>query len=423
MNKKIITLFALTMTCAVTFSGCKVRYEKESQDTVGEKETVSVAVAERVTNNITSDTIKIRYSNSAYTSYLEKCKAKFEEQNEGTSIILEPVEKENYLVNIGSDSIEGTNVPDLYIIGSDELATAYLAGLASKVQSETFVKQNYDDVAVNACSYNKTPVAYPISFKTTFLTYNSDYVEDNKSYTIEDIKTYSENADFSKIQMNIKKIFDCNINDLFMNYGFFGSGINIGGKDGCDASAFSVCNDTTIKSAESYVGLINFFSLDSKIKYEDIVTEFIAGEAVFSIVSTDSIAELEKSDYQFVYEEFPDYSTDEKTSPLSITTSLVVNPYGGNISDATVFAEFIAGEMAAELFDNTGFMSTNKNIYQGGKYEGIYKSYLKSSSKNKLKYGEQVYPLIEIAMHNIASGEDIKSELQSVDEYMKKQIG
>jgi hypothetical protein len=33
-----------------------------------------------------------------------------------------------------------------------------------------------------------------------------------------------------------------------------------------------------------------------------------------------------------------------------------------------------------------------------------------------------VYPLIEIALHNIIAGEDVEDELQSVDAYMKKQL-
>ena len=54
-------------------------------------------------------------------------------------------------------------------------------------------------------------------------------------------------------------------------------------------------------------------------------------------------------------------------------------------------------------------------------YAGIYESYMKSDNKNKYQYGDQVYPLIEIALHNIIAGEDIEDELQSVDAYMKKQ--
>lgn len=420
MKRKISILCALTMTCAVVFTGCKVRYEKDNvQGTSADKEIMT----EMVSGETASKSLKIRYTGSAYTEYLNKCKTEFEKTHPGTEVIIEQVEKENYLVNIGNDSSEGKDVPDLYLIGTDELSTAYLAGLAAKVQSETFVSQNYDDIAVNACSYNGTMVAYPISFKTTFLTYNSEYTEGEGAYTIDEIMQYSDEADFSQSGVIVKKIFGCNISDLFLNYGFLGYGIEIGGKDGCDAKVLSVCNDNTVKASELYVELIQFFSLDSKLKYEDAVAELMSGETVFSIVSTDTVSELEESGHKFVYCEFPDYDSTYKTSPLSITTSLAVNPYGGKVNDAIAFAEFMAGEMSSELFSYTGLMSTNKNVYSDGKFEGIYKAYLKSSSKNKLKYGEQVYPLIEIAMHNIAAGEDAKEQLQSVDDYMKKQIG
>lgn len=420
MKSKISILCALTMTCAVVFTGCKVRYENDNVPTLSEEKEI---VTEMVSKDVSSDSIKIRYSGSAYTEYLNKCKTEFEKKYSGTEVILEQVEKENYLVNIGNNSSEGTDVPDLYIIGTDELSTAYLAGLASKVQSDTFVKDNYDDIAINACSYNGTMVAYPLSFKTTILAYNTAYVESDQSYTIEEIMQYSDEADFSKSGVMVKKIFGCNISDLFMNYGFLGFGIDIGGKNGCDKNVFSVYNDTTVKASKSYVELIQFFSLDSKLKYEDSVKELMEGQTVFSIVSTDTLSELEKSGQEFVYSEFPDYNGIDKTSPLSITTALVINPYGVKSGTAIAFAEFVAGEMASELYSYSGLMSTNKNVYSGDKFEGIYKSYLKSSSKNKLKYGEQAYPLIEIAMHNIASGEDAAEQLKSVDDYMKKQLG
>ena len=420
MKKKISVLCALTMTCAVLFSGCKVKYEEDEVKTTSSDKEVTVLDTTAETN---SGIIRIRYTNSAYTEFLNKCKSEYEQKHAGVEIIIEQAEKENFLVNIRTDSSEGTNVPDLYLIGSDELSTAYLAGLASKVQSETFVSDNYDDVSINACSYNGTLVAYPLSYKTTFLVYNSKYVNNEKTYTLEDIMNYSDEVDFSQSGMTIKKIFGCNISDLFMNYGFMGNGMEIGGKDGCNKEIFSVCNDTTIRAAEEYYKLIQFFSLDGKLKYEDSVSELIAGETVFSIASTDSIPDIEKSEIDFKYCEFPDYSNSIKNSPLSIITAVAVNPYGSKTDSAVMFAEFITDEMSDELMECTGYMSTNKNIYKDGKYEGVYKSYLKSSSKNKLNYGEQVYPLIEIAMHNIAAGEDVEAELKYIDEYMKKQLG
>ena len=65
----------------------------------------------------------------------------------------------------------------------------------------------------------------------------------------------------------------------------------------------------------------------------------------------------------------------------------------------------------------------HKNIEYDEEYlSQIYDSYAKSAPKNKLVYGEQVYPLLEIALHNIVNGDDIKEQLTSVDDYMKKQL-
>ena len=115
-------------------------------------------------------------------------------------------------------------------------------------------------------------------------------------------------------------------------------------------------------------------------EYGDVVKKTVGGNSIFSIVSTDSFAEIKASGLEFRYKEFPDFDDSLVTSPLSITTAIAVNPYSkvSSLGEAT--------------------------------------------SKNKLQYGEQVYPLIEIALHNILNGEDIKTELQSVDAYMKKQL-
>ena len=70
----------------------------------------------------------------------------------------------------------------------------------------------------------------------------------------------------------------------------------------------------------------------------------------------------------------------------------------------------------------------------------IYNSYEKASNKNKLQYGEQIYPLIEIVLHNIVAenaindtsgtGETddadfssfIMNEFKKVEEYMNNQL-
>lgn len=418
MKKKIIAFCALAVTFATTLTGCKIRYEEKINATDSKIETVE----ERTTENVTSDSIKVRYSNSAYTEYLKLCEAEFEKKYEGSNVELELVEKENYLININTDCTEGNNISDVYLINNDELATAYLAGLAYKVQNIDFTEANYDKTAVNACSYNDTLVAYPLSFKTTFLAYNSEFVNDKEKHTFEYIKNYSDNADFTKSKVAVKRVFNCNLTDLFINYGFLGDGIKIGGIDGCDADSFSICNENTLESMALYSEIIDYFSLDKKIKNDEILAELIKGECIFSLVSTDNIVDLENSEIDFCYEEFADYNGKHKNSPLSIVTAIAVNPYSSNMGNATAFAEFVCSDMSTALYEKSGMMSTNKNVYSQSEFLGIYNSFLKSQPKNKLQYGEQVYPLIEIALHNIASGKNAKEELTSVDEYMKNQL-
>lgn len=157
-------------------------------------------------------------------------------------------------------------------------------------------------------------------------------------------------------------------------------------------------------------------------EYGDVVKKTVGGNSIFSIVSTDSFAEIKASGLEFRYKEFPDFDDSLVTSPLSITTAIAVNPYSKVSSLGEAFAEFAADTMSDKLNEAAGMFPANKNAVINKEYSGIYSSYMKSTSKNKLQYGEQVYPLIEIALHNILNGEDIKTELQSVDAYMKNSL-
>lgn len=417
MNK-FLKLGVMALACTFVFSGCRIKYEtgnKETDETVDEP-------TENLASKDSSEVLRVRYSNEGYTPYLELCKTEFEKNNQGVSVVLDYVSSENYIVNINSDSTT-ENVPDVYLVNNSDLSTAYLAGLASKVTDEEFVNRVYDKVALDACSYNGSLVAYPLSYRTTYLVYNSLYVENDEDFTFEKIKTYSEETELTKDQMAvIEKIFNCNLTDLFMNYGYIGGYVNIGGVYGSDSGEFTVCNDNSVSATGKYLELVDYFSVDKAQSYEDVIKKTVGGSSIFSIVSTDSFAELKASEQEFVYKEFPDFDDGLVTSPLSITTAIAVNPYSKVSSLGEAFAEFAAETMADRLNEATGMFPADKNALINKEYAGIYNSYLKSTPKNKLQYGEQVYPLIEIALHNILNGEDIKTELQSVDAYMKKQL-
>lgn len=417
MNK-FLKLGVMALACTFVFSGCRIKYETGNGET---DETVDKPTEELASKG-DGEILRVRYSNESYTPYLELCKTEFEKKNQGVSVVLDCVSPENYIVNINNDSTT-ENVPDVYLVNNSDLSTAYLAGLASKITDEEFVNRVYDKIALDACSYNGSLVAYPLSYRTTYLVYNSLYVENDEDFTFEKIKTYSEEKELTKDQMAVvEKIFNCNLTDLFMNYGYIGGYVNIGGVYGSDSGEFTVCNDNSVSATGKYLELVDYFSIDKAQAYEDVVKKAVGGNSIFSIVSTDSFAELNASEQEFRFKEFPDFDDGLVTSPLSITTAIAVNPYSKSASLGEAFAEFVAETMSDKLNEATGMFPTDKNALINKEYAGIYNSYLKSTSKNKLQYGEQVYPLIEIALHNILNGEDIKTELQSVDAYMKKQL-
>ena len=67
-------------------------------------------------------------------------------------------------------------------------------------------------------------------------------------------------------------------------------------------------------------------------------------------------------------------------------------------------------------------MSARRISYSDDRLNNVYDSYEKASNKNKIQYGEQIYPLIEIALHNIVAGNDITEEFENVEEYMNSQL-
>lgn len=411
MNKKVI-LLAAGLT-ALTLSSCGVKYAYEltspEETTVKEEEAVS---------------LNVRYSDERFTDYLKNCEEAYEKTHKNVDVTLELVPSENYIQGISDDTVKGGKNVDLYIAQNNDLGTLYLAGLAAKNTGHEYTNNYYCQTALDACSYKGSLVAYPLGYETSFLVYNTDFLSEENVNTFADIQNYSTEIDFSSEEAaGIESIFRCDIRRMFGNYGFIGSGMSLGGVCGDDPSDFNVNNKQTVKSAEDYLALIDYFSLKSGVSYEDCVEQFTSGRILATIVGLDAVDDIDAGDVNYKIAGFPDYDGKSKTAPLSITTALVVNPYSINQTAAADFAKYATYECADKFYGDTGMLSTKRNAYCANpELENVYDSYDKSVSKNKLLYGEQVYPLIEIAIHNIAAGEDIEKELQKIDDYMKKQL-
>ena len=410
MKRKFV--LALAGICMISLTGCKVEYA-ENMTSEGETQT-----------EIQESSVRVRYSDERFSSYLEFCESEYEKANEHVNVILELVSSENYIQDINSDSTSGTSVPDVYMSVNSDLGTFYLAGLASKNTSEGFTSDNYCDTAIAACSYGENLVAYPLAYETSFLLYNTEFLTKADVKTFEALKAYSENVVFSSEESAaVEAVFKCEINDLFTNYGFISDGIKMGGRTGDDTTAVSLVNDDIIGSAKEYLALIDYFSISSKNTYNGCLKKFKAGNFLSVIATTSSLTALEESDISYGISTFPDYSIDKTTSPLSITTALVVNPYSSDTELAADFASFATKGQADKVYEYSEFPSCKKSVaYENDNIADVYESYAKSTPKNKIMYGEQIYPLLEIALHNIVAGEDIVAEFGKVDEYMKTQI-
>ena len=409
------TVMALIPAMALMLTACQVEYANE----------MTTPAEENTTEAETTDSIlRVRYCDDRYTGYLEYCKKEYEKSNGGISVEIQLVSSSDYIQGIKDDSVSGKEIPDVYIAGNSDLSVAYLAGLASVNTSDEFSLQNYSKAALDSCSSNGSLVAYPLSYSTSFLVYNADYLSEEDVKTFEAIKTYSNNADFtSEDSAQIDKIFGCDLNGIFGNYGFVGSGIDLGGEFGDDNTSVSICNDKTLEAAQEYLSLVDYFHLNMDSSHEDCLDKFSQGVMLATIMYTDDVSLMADWNVNYRITEVPDYNGEVAVKPLSVTKSLVVNPYSSKQSEAAGFAELAAVKCADKLYEYTGMMSAGKRVkHDNAELDNIYASYEKSAPQNKLLYGEQAYPRIEIALHNIVAGNDMGEEFKNVDEYMKTQM-
>lgn len=412
MRRAGVLLIAGALLFGLT--ACKVEVKEEV--VTQENSTVSPEDIEKV--------VYVRYTDEKYKNYFEYCEKAFEKANKSVDIRLS-YEQENskYLQNIIDGSYSASTTTDVYMLSDSSIGTAYLSGVASKNPYNDFSRENYCDTALNACSYGEYLIGYPLSYDTTVLVYRKDFLNKGNINTFDNIKIFAENADYSSEELSmIESIFRCDLNGLFINYGFVGKGMDIGGKLGTDNNVINLANDETLRYAEDYLTIIDYFSINKEEQYKDILDKFVTGKYLSTIISTKDIPALSKCEFEYAMAEFPDYNNSDETSPLAMTQCLVVNQNSDNIDVASDFARFATYEAAGILYEQAGALSARRISYSDDRLNNIYDSYEKASNKNKIQYGEQIYPLIEIALHNIVAGNDITEEFENVEEYMKNQL-
>lgn len=439
------------------------------------------------------ETLYLWYTDEALTDYLNSVAVSYSEYQDGVRVVPVYTSGREYLETLNQASLHGDELPDLYIISNDSLEKAYLAGLASEIKLPEGVLAMEDwlpETAVNAVTYHDKQIGYPFYFETSCFLYNETYMEDwarvqieaendariaeeaqaqlesegepvgadgdgtesdaNVSgeedesmiseeevdarvaealpKTIDDILAF---ADVYDAPEQVEAVFKWDVSDIFYNFFFVGSSIDVGGKHGDRADSIHIYNENAIKCMRVYQNLNQFFSIDTKeISYDDVLQDFIDGKIVCTVATTDVFSKIEaaKAAGDFAYEYgismMPDVSEELSSASLSVTQCVVVNGYSVQKEMANDFAVYLTEYATDSLYARTGKLPVydNGDTYSDSNKAAFLEEYTYSIPMPKMIETSNFWVELEITFAKIWDGEDANRDLKALSEKIMSQV-
>ena len=407
LKKRIIATAAVIAMAAAAVYG-STQEMSQTQDT-----------GERLQLFRGKETIYCWYSDEALSGYINAAAVSFGEQNKVRVIPVLTSDSE-YLEVINQETLHSDQIPDIYLLSSDSLEKAYLAGLASKVPDteEICDTDHFSRAALAAVTYDDKIIGYPVYFDTSALVYNEDYLRtwatqqaekelsgssDNdepvgegeeiieEDSLPEDQTTEQATVDEAAVNalaeqyfakalpstvddlLNIADTFDApegvegvmkwDVNNIFYNYWIVGNYMIVGGDPGDDRNDININNPETIQCLEVYKALNQFFFIESDtVTYDSVIQDFIDGKTMFTIGTTDVVKRLEdaKADgsltFNYGIARMPDVSAELQSRSLSVTGAAVINGYSEHKELADRFAAYLAEGYSDGLYERSGKM-------------------------------------------------------------------
>ena len=365
------------------------------------------------------ETIYCWYSDEALSGYINAAAVSFGEQNKVRVIPVLTSDSE-YLEAVNQETLHSAQIPDIYLLSSDSLEKAYLAGLATKVPDTEGIcdTDHFSRAALAAVTYDDKIIGYPVYFDTSALVYNEDYLRTWATQQAEKVLSGSSDNDepvgegeeiieedslpedqttdqvtadeatvnalaeqyFAKALpstvddlLNIADTFDApegvegvmkwDVNNIFYNYWIVGNYMIVGGDPGDDRNDININNPETIQCLEVYKALNQFFFIESDtVTYDSVIQDFIDGKTMFTIGTTDVVKRLEdaKADSSLTFNygiaRMPDVSAELQSRSLSVTGAAVINGYSEHKELADRFAAYLSEEYADGLYERSGKM-------------------------------------------------------------------
>lgn len=409
------------------------------------------------------ETIYFWYTDDSMTSFINSAAVSFNEK-EGVRVIPVLASEGEYLEAINRASLDGTHMPDAYLIGNDSLEKAYLAGLASETMDEGVVcsTAHFPQTALNAVSLHGKNIAYPLYFETSVLLYNESYLsewtmqqakkeltesggesaaEDEAAVTalaqqyldsavpvtVDDLLSIAATFD---VPENVEGIMKWDVSDIFYNYWVVGHYMIVGGEAGDDVSRIDIDNEEVIQCLEIYKALNQFFSMESDtISYDSVIQDFIDGKIMFTVATTDVIRRLEsaKQDGSFAYEygvaTMPDVSGELKSASLSVTGAVAVNGYSQHRELANGFAAYLVYDCAEELYERAGKLPARTDTDMENGAAQIFKlEYADSVPLQKLTETGNFWIQLEVLFTKVWNGEDAAQLVSQLAEQIATQV-
>ncbi|MCD8242121.1 MAG: extracellular solute-binding protein [Lachnospiraceae bacterium] len=396
--------------------------------------------------------ILVWYTDPELQEYMETAAAEAAEAY-GIEVNTELVSEVDYIETIGEQSMaEEMTGPELYVASRCPLEKAFLAGLASGRDGDD-IAEDYSEKAAHAVTYDGEIIAVPFYIETCFLLYNQYYTEEIPA-TIDDILTYAEAFESDDVTSLVENIFAWNVADVIDDYMFLGAYTQLGGEDGDDKGQVSLDLEKIEECLSYYQSLNEYFAIDADtVTSDDVIQDFIDGRTVFVIANVAMLAQLdqavaagelpeyptertvtdedgEETTEELSYKPFyaaaalPDLTAELASQGLSVTNSLVVNPYSANTEMAEAVARYFTETKADELYSMVGKLPAYRKLAEDptSAWEAVCEAYDEAAETPKIIELSDMWLNLEATLADIWRGEDAGEEIAEFAELLESRL-
>lgn len=415
------------------------------------------------------ETLYFWYTDESMTQFVNSAAVTFGEK-EQVRVIPMLTSGNEYLERIYDASIEGKQFPDVYLLGHDQLEKAYLSGVASKIEDVSAICTDYyfPKAAISSVTYHDEKIAYPLSFETSILLYNEDYLLDwarQRAYyelthvcstdpetgeetesliegyepSAEEIWVKTEEcfaraipgsledilflADTFDVPEQVEGIMKWDVSDIFYNYWIVGDSISVGGECGDEENTISINNERTLACLQAYTALNQFFYIEPEsVTYESVVQDFLEGKIVYTIATSDIISRLQEAEnrgelnFHYGVSTMPDVSSELPGRSMSTTNCVVVNGFSEHSENANKFAAFLVKNMANSFYEKTGKLPALLGAEGGTGMADIFRlEYADSIPLPKMMKTSNYWVILERVFSKAWQGVDVTALLQEME--------